>query len=61
MIEGHGVDRDVTLDPGPDGFLGGKDVQLDHVIDLLLKKIAQDPKDLPPPPPIAPRPLRPVS
>jgi tricorn protease len=60
IIEGHGVDPDVTLDLGPDGFLGGKDVQLDYAIDHLLKEIAKDPRDLPPPPPIVPRPLRPA-
>ena len=43
IIEGHGVDPDVVLDLGPDGFLGGKDVQLDYAIDSLLKEIAQGP------------------
>jgi len=60
IIEGHGVDPDVTLDLGPDGFLGGQDVQVDYAIDAILKEIAKDPRDLPPPPPIPPRPLRPV-
>jgi tricorn protease len=60
IIEGHGVDPDVTLDLGPDGFLGGRDVQLDYAIDHLLKEIAKDPRDLPPAPPIPPRPLQPV-
>ncbi len=59
-IEGHGVDPDVTLDLGPDGFLGGKDVQLDYAIDTILKEIAKDPRDLAPAPPIRPRPLQPV-
>ncbi|HVO12438.1 MAG TPA: PDZ domain-containing protein [Vicinamibacteria bacterium] len=60
IIEGHGVDPDVTLDLEPDGFLGGRDVQLDYAIDYMLKQIAQDPKDLAPAPPILPRPLQPV-
>ena len=60
IIEGHGVDPDVTLDLGPDGFLGGKDVQLDYAIDAILKEIAKDPRDLAPAPPIPPRPLQPV-
>ena len=60
IIEGHGVDPDVTLDLGPDGFLGGKDVQLDYAIDSLLKEIAKDPRDLAPAPPIPPRPLQPA-
>jgi tricorn protease len=60
IIEGHGVDPDVTLDLGPDGFLGGKDAQLDYAIDFMLKEIAKDPRDLAPPPPVPPRPLQPV-
>jgi tricorn protease len=59
-IEGHGVDPDVELDLGPDGMINGKDVQLDYAIDLLLKDIAKDPRDLPPAPPIPPRPLKTV-
>jgi tricorn protease len=59
IIEGHGIDPDVVLDLGPDGFLHGKDVQLDYAIDQLMQKIAKEPKDLPPAPPIAARPLRP--
>ncbi len=60
IIEGHGVDPDVTLDLGPDGFLGGRDVQLDYAIDSILKEIAKDPRDLAPAPPIPPRPLQPA-
>jgi hypothetical protein len=50
----------VTLDLGPDGFLGGKDVQLDYAIDSILKEIAKDPRDRAPAPPIPPRPLQPA-
>ena len=60
QIEGHGVDPDVVLDLGPDGFLGGKDVQLDYAIDHLMKKIKAEPRPLPGPPPIPPRPLKPT-
>jgi len=60
QIEGHGVDPDVVLDLSPDGFLDGKDEQLDYAIDDIMKKIAADPKDLAPAPPIRPRPLVPV-
>ncbi|MBI3448916.1 MAG: PD40 domain-containing protein [Acidobacteria bacterium] len=60
QIEGHGVDPDVPLELSPDGFLDGKDEQLDYAIDDILKKIAKDPKDLPAAPPIIPRPLVPV-
>jgi tricorn protease len=60
IIEGHGVDPDVELDLNPDGLLHGNDVQLDYAIDYLLKEIAKYPRDLPPAPPIQPRPLQPV-
>jgi tricorn protease len=59
-IEGHGVDPDVELDLNPDGLLGGKDTQLDYAIDTLLKKITTEPRPLAEPPPIKPRPLKPV-
>ncbi|MFA6958908.1 MAG: PDZ domain-containing protein [Thermoanaerobaculia bacterium] len=55
QIEGHGVDPDVLLDLTPDGFLGGKDNQLDYAIGDLMKKLAADPLTLPQPPPIPPR------
>jgi tricorn protease len=61
IIEGHGVDPDVELDLGPDGLLHGKDLQIDYAVDQLLGQIAQDPRDLPPAPPIRPRPLQPVN
>ena len=61
IIEGRGVDPDVDLDLGPDGFLGGKDAQIDFAVDLLMKKIAKEPRTLPAPPPVIPRPLRPVN
>jgi tricorn protease len=57
VIEGHGVDPDVVLDLGPDGFIHGHDLQLDYAIQDLLKKIKADPKNYPPAPPILPRPL----
>ena len=60
QIEGHGVDPDVVLDLGPDGFLKGADVQLDYAIKNLLGRIAKDPRDLAPMPPIVPRPLKPI-
>jgi len=59
MIEGHGVDPDVVLDLGPDGFLHGKDVQLDYAVKDLMEKILKDPPKLAPAPPVPPRPLAP--
>jgi len=50
----------VVLDLSPDGFLDGKDEQIDYAIQDMLAKIARDPKTLPPAPPIRPRPLVPV-
>ncbi len=60
IIEGRGVDPDVELDLNPDGLMHGQDIQLDRAIEDLLKEIAKDPRDLPPAPPIRPRPLQPV-
>jgi tricorn protease len=60
IIEGHGVDPDVPLDLGPEGFLGGHDVQLEYALKDLMDKIAKDPMNFPPRPPIPPRPLVPV-
>jgi tricorn protease len=60
QIEGHGVDPDVVLDLSPDGFLDGKDEQLDYAIRDLVARIEKDPRDLAPEPPIPPRPLKPI-
>ncbi|MGH9751101.1 MAG: S41 family peptidase [Candidatus Polarisedimenticolia bacterium] len=60
QIEGHGVDPDVVLDLSPDGFLDGRDEQLEYAIRDLLERIEKDPKELAPMPPIPPRPLQPV-
>ena len=57
QIEGHGVDPDVVLDLSPDGFMDGKDEQLDYAIQDMMAKITKDPRDLPKAPPIEPRPL----
>jgi tricorn protease len=60
QIEGHGVDPDVVLDLSPDGFMDGKDEQLDYAIKDLMDKIAKDPKNLAPMPPVPSRPLTPT-
>jgi tricorn protease len=60
IIEGHGVDPDVELDLNADGLIHGHDVQLDYAIDHLMQEIVKNPRDLPPPPPIKPRPLQPI-
>ncbi|HZM70240.1 MAG TPA: S41 family peptidase [Candidatus Cryosericum sp.] len=60
QIEGHGVDPDVVLDLSPDGFLDGKDEQLDYAIRDLMARIEKEPRGLAPAPPVQPRPLKPV-
>jgi len=60
VVEGHGVDPDVILDLTPDGFLHGKDNQIDYAVSYLMDKIAKEPRTYLPPPPIIPRPLVPV-
>ena len=60
IIEGHGVDPDIELDLHPTGLGIGGDIQIDFAIDHLLKEIEKDQRDLPAPPPIIPRPLKPV-
>ena len=60
QIEGRGVDPDVVLDLSPDGFMDGRDEQLEYAIKDLMDKIAKDPKKLAPMPPVPPRRLAPV-
>ncbi len=51
LIEGHGVDPDIQVENKPGDVLKGNDAQLEKTIDLLMKEIQQDPKDVPAPPP----------
>ena len=50
LIEGHGSEPDIELDNPPNETFKGKDAQLEAAIELLKKKIAEDPRDVPPPP-----------
>jgi tricorn protease len=50
LIEGHGVDPDIVVDNLPHATFGGEDAQLQAAIDHLLERIAEDPRDVPPPP-----------
>ncbi len=43
LIEGHGVDPDITVDNLPHATFEGEDAQLDAAIDYLKKKIAEEP------------------
>lgn len=57
IIEGRGVDPDIEVDNDPGDLLKGKDAQLDKAIEVLLDKVAKDPRKLPmkPAPPIKTR------
>jgi tricorn protease len=50
LIEGHGFVPDIEVDNLPHATFKGSDAQLQAAIDLLLKKIAEDPRDVPPVP-----------
>ena len=47
IIEGRGVDPDIEVDNDPGDLLKGKDAQLDKAIEVLLEKIAKEPRKLP--------------
>lgn len=47
LIEGHGVDPDYVVENDPASVLADKDPQLDAAVDYLLKKLKEDPKELP--------------
>jgi tricorn protease len=50
LIEGHGFEPDIVIDNLPHETFKGKDAQLETAIDLLLKKIAEEPREVPQPP-----------
>ncbi len=47
LIEGHGVEPDVTVDNLPHATFAGTDAQLQAAIDLLKKQIREDPRPVP--------------
>jgi tricorn protease len=51
LIEGHGVEPDITVDNLPHATFGGTDAQLQAGIDLLKQEIKDDPRPVPPHPP----------
>ncbi|MEK0449310.1 MAG: hypothetical protein RL088_1578 [Verrucomicrobiota bacterium] len=51
LIEGHGVDPDITIDNTPRATFLGKDAQLEAAIKHLQELIAKDPRPVPPVPP----------
>ena len=50
LIEGYGVDPDIEVQNLPGDVLRGKDAQLEAAIEHILKRMADDPMELPPPP-----------
>ncbi|MFQ5590093.1 MAG: S41 family peptidase, partial [Phycisphaerae bacterium] len=51
IIEGHGVDPDIEVQNMPGDVLRGEDSQLSVGIEYVLKRLAEDPKEVPLPPP----------
>ncbi|MBU0637861.1 MAG: PDZ domain-containing protein [Planctomycetes bacterium] len=50
LIEGHGVVPDIEVQNMPGDVVRGKDAQLERTVEYLLKKIAEEPRELPDPP-----------
>jgi tricorn protease len=50
LIEGHGFEPDIVVDNLPHATFIGKDAQLEAAIAHLQKLIAEDPREVPPPP-----------
>ena len=51
LIEGHGVDPDITIDDLPHATFLGDDAQLKAAVDLLKEEIRKDPRPVPAAPP----------
>ncbi len=51
LIEGHGVDPDITVDNLPYATFKGKDAQLEYAVDYLQQQIKAHPAPVPPAPP----------
>ncbi len=51
LIEGHGVDPDITVDNLPHATFSGSDAQLDAATKFLQEEIRKDPRPVPQPPP----------
>ena len=50
IIEGYGVDPDISVDNNPYDEYQGKDAQLDKAIEVILEKLVKEYKPLPPVP-----------
>ena len=51
LVENHGADPDVFLDNDPASRMAGKDLQLEKALEVVLKKIADEPFTFPAQPP----------
>ena len=51
LIEGRGVEPDITVDNLPFETFNGKDAQLEYTVDYLKKQIKDNPVEVPPAPP----------
>jgi tricorn protease len=51
LIEGWGVDPDIVVDNLPHETFNGRDRQLETAIEVLKQRIAENPRDVPAPPP----------
>ena len=50
LIEGHGVDPDIEVQNTPSDVLRGKDAQLEAGVEYILKRLEEDPMEIPSPP-----------
>ncbi len=51
IMENHGVDPDIEIDNLPDQVVQGRDPQLEKAIEMVMKKLEEEPKKLPGRPP----------
>jgi tricorn protease len=51
LVENHGADPDVFLDNDPASVMAGRDLQLEKALEVVLKKIAENPSPFPARPP----------
>jgi tricorn protease len=51
LVENHGADPDIFLDNDPASRMAGKDLQLEKALEVVLKKIADEPFTFPAQPP----------
>lgn len=58
IIEGWGSVPDIEVIQDPGAVMSGKDPQLDYTINYLLKKIAEEPRKIPPRPPFPDRSIK---